>query len=48
MKAIVEAVLYLRLNLVMPCQLRFDYVIRRKKQWGLCHAICERVQDRDS
>ena len=33
---------HLRLSFVMPCQLKFSYVLKREQQWGLCHAICDR------
>jgi hypothetical protein len=44
-KAIIEAVVYLRMNLIMPCQLKFSYIIRCNGRWGICHAICERSEE---
>lgn len=40
-----DAILYLRMNLIMPCQLRFEYIVLQKNRWGLCHAICERAEE---
>ena len=40
-----DAVVHLRLNLIMPTQLRYNYVIKKKNDWGLRHAICERSKE---
>lgn len=42
MRAVVNALVHLRLNLVMPCQLKFSYIIKSNGKWGLRHAICNR------
>jgi len=35
-----DAVVHLRINLIMPTQLKYSYVIKKKHNWGLRHAIC--------
>ncbi len=37
-----DALLHLRLSFIMPCQLKFSYVLKRDQHWGLRHAICDR------
>lgn len=44
-RAVMEAVLYLRMNMITPCQLRFEYIVQCGGKWGLCHAICERSDE---
>jgi len=39
-----NGLIHLRLNLITPSQLSFAYVIQKKQQWGLRHAICERSE----
>lgn len=45
MKAVIEAIMYLKMNLVMPCQIRTDYLVKCKQNWGLRYSICERSKD---
>lgn len=44
-QAVMEAVMYLRMNMITPCQLRFEYIVQCGGKWGLCHAICERSEE---
>jgi hypothetical protein len=33
------------MNMITPCQLRFEYIVQCGGRWGLCHAICERAEE---
>ncbi len=45
MRGVMEAVLFLRMNMITPCQLRFEYIVKCDGKWGLCHAICDRFDE---
>jgi hypothetical protein len=46
-QGVMEAVLFLRMNMITPCQLRFEYIVKCDGKWGLCHAICDRTDEED-
>lgn len=50
MKAIwgvTQALVHLRINLIMPCQIKYSYVIRKKGVWGLRHVICDQSTEEE-
>lgn len=45
MQSVLQAVVYLRMNMITPCQLRFEYIVQCGGKWGICHAICDRSEE---